>query len=126
MSATTAAPPQVNPMKKPGYEDRTAEKQRIRITLTSTKVKALEKVCEDLIRGAKDKDLKVKGPVRLPTRTLRITTRKSPCGEGTNTWDRFEMRIHKRLIDLESSTDIVKQITSISIEPGVVVEVTIM
>ena len=113
-------------MKKPGYEDRTAEKQRIRITLTSTKVKALEKVCEDLIRGAKDKDLKVKGPVRLPTRTLRITTRKSPCGEGTNTWDRFEMRIHKRLIDLESSTDIVKQITSISIEPGVVVEVTIM
>jgi hypothetical protein len=49
-------------------------------------------VCADLIKGAKDKDLKVKGPVRMPTRTLRITTRKSPCGEGTNTWDSFEMR----------------------------------
>lgn len=35
------------------------------------------------------------------------------------------MRIHKRLIDLTSSTDIVKQITSISIEPGVIVEVSI-
>ena len=46
-------------------------------------------------------------------------------GAGTNTWDRFEMRIHKRLIDLHSPSEIVKQITSISIEPGVEVEVTI-
>ena len=35
------------------------------------------------------------------------------------------LRIHKRLIDLHSPADVVKQITSISIEPGVEVEVTI-
>merc|ERR1712054_269648 len=106
-------------------EDASVKVHRIRITLTSRNVKNLEKVCADLIKGAKDKRLKVKGPVRLPTKVLRITTRKSPCGEGTNTWDRFEMRIHKRLIDLHSPSEIVKQITSISIEPGVEVEVTI-
>ncbi|XP_041046122.1 40S ribosomal protein S20-like [Carcharodon carcharias] len=83
------------------------------------------KVCADLIRGAKEKNLKVKGPVRMPTKTLRITTRKTPCDEGSKTWDRFQMRIHKRLIDLHSPSEIVKQITSISIEPGVEVEVTI-
>jgi small subunit ribosomal protein S20e len=44
---------------------------------------------------------------------------------GTNTWDRFEMRIHKRVIDLVSTPEVVKQITSITIEPGVEVEVTI-
>ena len=82
-------------------------------------------VCADLIRGAKEKQLKVKGPVRMPTKTLRLTVRKAPCGNGTNTFDRFEMRIHKRLIDLHSPADVVKQITSISIEPGVEVEVTI-
>ena len=49
-------------------------------------------VCADLVRGAKDKHLKIKGPVRMPTKRLLITTRKSPCGEGTNTWDRFELR----------------------------------
>ena len=65
---------------------------RIRITLTSKNVKSLEKVCADLIKGAKDKELKVKGPVRMPTKTLRITTRKTPCGEGSKTWDRFQMR----------------------------------
>mmetsp|Transcript_102976 Transcript_102976/g.143438 ORF Transcript_102976/g.143438 Transcript_102976/m.143438 type:complete len:123 (-) Transcript_102976:124-492(-) len=98
---------------------------KIRITLTSRNVSALEKVCGELIKGAKDQKLRVKGPVRIPTKVLRITTRKSPCGEGTNTWDRYEMRIHKRLIDLHSPSEIVKQITSINIEPGVEVEVTV-
>jgi small subunit ribosomal protein S20e len=50
---------------------------------------------------------------------------KSPCGEGTTTWDCFEMRIHKRVIDLYSPSDVVKQITSINIEPGVEVEVAV-
>ena len=61
---------------------------------------------------SKDKQLRVKGPVRLPTKVLTHTTRKSPCGEGSKTWDRFEMRIHKRLIDLHSPSEIVKQIVS--------------
>lgn len=67
-------------------------------------------VCRDLKNAALDKNLSVSGPVRLPTKTLRITTRKSPCGEGTNTWDRFEMRIHKRLIDLHTPSEMVRQI----------------
>jgi len=103
----------------------TAAIHRIRITLNSRDVKAVEKVCADLVRGAKDKGLKVKGPVRMPTKTLRITTRKSPCGNGTETFDRFEMRIHKRLIDLHSPVDVVKSLTSLTIENGVDVEVTI-
>lgn len=96
-------------------------------------------------RKAESNGNKVRGPVRLPTKTLHITTRKSPCGEGTNTWDRFQMRIHKRVIDLVSTSDIVRQIvsdfsscaaqtgltllassqTSIAIAPGVEVEVMI-
>ncbi|KAL6061191.1 hypothetical protein STEG23_011267, partial [Scotinomys teguina] len=87
---------------------------RIRITLTSCNMKSSEKVCADLIKDAKETNLKVKGPVRMPTKTLRITTRKTPCGEGSKTWDH-----------LHSPSKIVKQITSISIEPGVEVEVTV-
>ncbi|KZV41062.1 hypothetical protein F511_14038 [Dorcoceras hygrometricum] len=100
---------------KPGLEEPLEQIHKIRITLSSKNVKNLEK----------GKKLRVKGPVRFPTKVLNITTRKSPCGEGTNTWDRFELRVHKRVIDLFSSPDVVKQITSITIEPGVEVEVTI-
>lgn len=114
----------MQPMKKEDPES-TAQMHRIRITLSSLNVKSLEKVCADVIKGAKEKNLKVKGPVRMPTKTLRITTRKTPCGEGSKTWDRFQMRIHKRVIDLHSPSEIVKQIASIYIEPGVEVEVTI-
>ncbi|CAO2614097.1 40S ribosomal protein S20, partial [Lemmus lemmus] len=72
-----------------------------------------ERVCRpDQRRQGEDPE--VKGPVHMPTKTLRITTRKTPCGEGSKTWDRFQMRI----IDLHSPSEIVKQFTSISIEPG--------
>ena len=111
------------PVKKAATEK--VAMNRIRITLTSREVRNLEKVCKDLIDRAKSQDIRVRGPVRMPTRTLRITTRRTPCGEGSKTWDRFQMRIHKRVIDLESSTEVVRQITSISIEPGVDVEVTV-
>jgi len=111
--------------KKEVTEESAPVVHRIRITLTSRNVRNIEKVCADLKKGALDKKLDVSGPVRLPTKRLRITTRKAPSGEGTNTWDRFEMRIHKRLIDLHAPSEVVKQITSISIEPGVEVDVTI-
>ncbi|OAA56552.1 40S ribosomal protein s20 [Niveomyces insectorum RCEF 264] len=87
---------------------------RIRITLSSRKVQSLERVCTELIERARSKDLTVKGPVRLPT----------PCGEGSKTWDMYELRIHKRLIDLHAPTEVVKSVI-VNIEAGVEVEVTI-
>jgi small subunit ribosomal protein S20e len=111
---------------KPGLEESVASKAfRIRMTLTSTKVKALEQACVDLLNQAKKFQSPVKGPIRIPTKVLRITTRKTPCGEGSKTWDRFEMRIHKRVIDLNCTMEAMKQITAIKIESGVDVEVTV-
>jgi len=69
-----------------------AKIHKIRITLTSRKVSSLEKVCQELIDRSKSKDLSVKGPVRMPTKNLKISTRKTPCGEGSKTWDMYEMR----------------------------------
>ncbi|ELW71333.1 40S ribosomal protein S20 [Tupaia chinensis] len=66
----------------------------IRITLTRPKAKALEKSGADWIRGLKEKNLKVKGPGRTPTKTSRITTRRIPC-EGSKTRAHFRRRVHK-------------------------------
>ena len=110
---------------KPEKQVGDGTERRIRITLTSQNVASLEKVCTQLINSAKDRELPVKGPIRMPTKVLRITTRKTPCGEGSKTWDRYQMRIHKRLINMQSPSDVLHQVTSISIEPGVDVEVTI-
>jgi len=69
---------------------------RIRITLTSRNVKSLEKVCSDLISGAKEKELHVAGPVRLPTRTLRLLeggddTAGSPHRARISQFELFEL-----------------------------------
>ncbi|KAF5394903.1 hypothetical protein P879_07947 [Paragonimus westermani] len=97
----------------------------VRITLTAASVKPLEVVSNDLITRAKDRNLRVKGPVRMPTKVLRITTRKTPCGEGSKTWDRFQMRIHKRVIDLLSTSEIAQQLSHINLETGVYCDVKV-
>eukprot|EP00770_Monocercomonoides_exilis_P011094 MONOS_11042.1-p1 / transcript=MONOS_11042.1 / gene=MONOS_11042 / organism=Monocercomonoides_exilis_PA203 / gene_product=40S ribosomal protein S20-1 / transcript_product=40S ribosomal protein S20-1 / location=Mono_scaffold00531:29070-29602(+) / protein_length=134 / sequence_SO=supercontig / SO=protein_coding / is_pseudo=false len=101
---------------------------KIRVTLTGRNHKHLEKVASDLLERAKSNPTKpkVKGPVRMPTKVLRITTRKTPCGEGSKTWDRFEMRIHKRVIELFTNVDTVKDIINVNIEPGVDIDVALI
>lgn len=85
--------------------------------------KSVEKVCAYLIRGTKEKNLKVKGQFRYLPR-LRITTRKT-CSDGSKTWDHSQKRIHKQLTDLHSPSEIIKQIICISIAPGLKIKVTI-
>ena len=68
--------------------------------------------CRDVISQAGKKSVQVRGPARMPTKTLRITTRKTPCGEGSKTWDRYEMRIHKRVIDFTCSMAAMREIVS--------------
>jgi small subunit ribosomal protein S20e len=43
----------------------------------------------------------------MPTKKLKLIVRKSPCGEGTNTFDRWQMRVHKRILDLHSASEMV-------------------
>mmetsp|Transcript_26050 Transcript_26050/g.30190 ORF Transcript_26050/g.30190 Transcript_26050/m.30190 type:complete len:119 (+) Transcript_26050:40-396(+) len=112
-------------IKKDVKGEELTQTHRIRITLSGRNGKAIEKVCSDLLGRSKEQSIKVRGPVRMPTRTLKITTRKTPCGNGTNTWDVYEMKIYKRVIDLYATQDVVKTITSINMEAGVDVEVTV-
>lgn len=101
--------------------------QKIRFFITSTDVEALENskrhlVASKLIQSAKKENLKTYGPVRHPTKILKITTRRSPCGNGTATFDRFELRIHKRVVTLICPTEFLKKVTDLNIAAGVEVE----
>merc|ERR1711904_418797 len=101
------------------------EIMRIRVQLKGRAVSHLEDACNEMITRAKNKGYETRGPVRIPTKILRITTRKSPCGEGTNTWDRYEMRIHKRVIDIMCPSSVVKDITTFKIDSSVDVDLIV-
>merc|ERR1711935_315982 len=107
-------------------EEQFEETQRIRMTLKGRDVKALEFACSEIVSRSKNKGFEIKGPVRIPTKTLRVTVRKSPCGEGTNTWDRYEMRIHKRVIDIFCPSSVVKDITTFKIDASVDVNLIVL
>ena len=52
----------------------------------------------------------ITGPIPMPTKKLKITTRRSPDGEGKASFERYQMRIHKRLIDLEINERVLRKI----------------
>ena len=91
----------------------------IRIILKSQETKNLEYVANNIVKLAKEKNYKVKGPRYMPNKHLSLTVRKSPCGEGTNTFDAYEMKIHTRIIDIKCSANNVAEITKFKIRPGV-------
>ncbi len=96
---------------------------KVRIKLNSTDINMLNNICESIREIAKKSGITIVGPVPLPTQKLKITTRKSPCGSGTATFDNYEMRIHKRLIDLPANEKILHHIVRMQIPKSVNVKI---
>ncbi len=100
--------------------------QKARIRLTSVDYKKLDQVCREIKEISEKVGVKVSGPIPLPTKRIMVPTRKSPCGEGTKTWDRWELRIHKRLIEVEASERLMKRIMRIHVPDDVYIEISLV
>ncbi|HKL24555.1 MAG TPA: 30S ribosomal protein S10 [Candidatus Nanoarchaeia archaeon] len=96
---------------------------KVRIKLNSTDIEMLNYICKSVKDIATKAGINVSGPVPLPTKKLKVTTRKSPCGDGTSTFDRYEMRIHKRLIDLPANEKILHHIMRMKIPKNVNIKI---
>ena len=96
---------------------------RVRIKLNSIDIEMLNEICDSIKEIAKGAGVVLRGPVPLPTKRLKITTRKSPCGSGTATFDRLEMRIHKRLIDLPANEKVLHHIMRMKIPKSVNIKI---
>ena len=97
--------------------------QRARIKLSGTDHKKLEDLCAQLREIAQKTGVDMVGPIPLPTRRLRVPVRKSPSGDGTATWERWEMRVHKRLIDIGADERTMRQIMRVRVPSGVNIEI---
>ena len=95
----------------------------VRIKLTSTSVKDLNEVCEEIKRIAQKTGVRIRGPIPLPTKRLVVTVRRAPSGQGTHTFDHWEMRIHKRLIDMDADERAMRQLMRVRVPPNVRIEV---
>ncbi len=96
---------------------------KVRIKLNSIDIEMINNICESIKDIAKKAGIAISGPVPLPTKRLKITTRKSPCGNGTATFDNFEMRIHRRLIDLPANEKVLHHIMRMQIPKNVNIKI---
>ncbi len=99
---------------------------KARIKLASTDINKINQTCQFIEDVVEKTGVKMRGPIPLPTKKLRITTRKSPCGNGTETWDRFEMRIHKRLIDLDADERTLRLVMKVPVPDGLNIEIEML
>jgi len=97
--------------------------QKARIKLASIDIDKLNKTCQYIKDIAEKTGVDMRGPIPLPTKKLKVTTRKCPCGDGKATWERYEMRVHKRLIDLGLDERALRLVMRVPIPEGLNIEI---
>ena len=96
---------------------------RIRIKIRAYDNKIIDQSTKTIIETAKKSGAKISGPVPLPTEKNRYTVMKSPFVHK-NARDQYEIRTHKRLIDiLEPTAKTIDVLSNLNLPAGVDVEI---
>jgi small subunit ribosomal protein S10 len=99
---------------------------KARIKLYSTDLDKLNSVCSQITEIADKVKVKFAGPINLPTKFLKVATRRSPDGEGSETYERWEMRIHKRMIDIDADERALHLVMRVPIPQDVNIEIQVI
>ena len=99
--------------------------QPARVKLTSISLKKLGGVCTEIMNIGQKTGVSVKGPIPLPVKRLNVVTRKSPCGSGTETYEKWEMKIHRRIIDINADDKAIRQLMRLKIPDNVYIELSL-
>lgn len=98
-------------------------KQKIRITLKAFDHTLIDKVVKMIIDTAERSGAIIAGPIPLPTKIKKFTVNKSTF-VAKDSREQFEMRIHKRLIDLrETTATTIDSLSNLSLPAGVDIEI---
>jgi len=98
-------------------------RQRIRIRLKAYDHKSLDQAAQQIVEAAERTGAQVAGPIPLPTKIEKFTVIRSPFIDKDSR-EQFEMRTHKRLIDvLEPSPRTVDALMRLNLASGVDIEI---
>ena len=101
------------------------QKQLIRIKLKAFDYRLIDLSAQEIVRAAKRTGAQVRGPVPLPTRKEHYTVLTSPHVDK-DARDQYEIRTHKRLLDIVSPTDkTVDALSKLDLSAGVEVKITL-
>lgn len=94
-----------------------------RVKLSSPDIELLNKISNTVIDMAQKTGIKHSGIIPLPTKKMVIPVRKSVCGGGTETYEKWQMRVHKRIIDINSDERLLKRLMHLELPDEVYIEI---
>jgi small subunit ribosomal protein S10 len=98
-------------------------KQKIRIRLKGFDHKLIDQAAEQIVAAVERTGAVVSGPVPLPTRIERFSVIRSPFIDK-NSQEQFEIRTHKRLIDIiETTSKTIDALTALNLPGGVEIDI---
>jgi small subunit ribosomal protein S10 len=99
--------------------------QKIRIKLKAYDHASLDQSADEIVKTAQRTGARISGPVPLPTRRSIYTVNRSPHIDKKSR-EQFEVRVHKRLIDIyESNTQTVDSLMKLDLPAGVDIEIQV-
>lgn len=98
---------------------------KARIKLESQVFTDLDAVCSQIRDIAQKAGVQIRGPIPLPTKRMKISTRKTPCGDGSDTYEKWELRVHKRLIEIQADDRVLREVLRIRVPSSVNMELNL-
>lgn len=96
---------------------------KVRVTLRAYDAEVIDQSAKSIVQAVQKVGAKVLGPIPLPTKINKITVLRSPH-VNKKSREQFEMRTHKRLIDiLDPSSDVMDSLMKLELPAGVEVKV---
>ncbi|MFO1489696.1 MAG: 30S ribosomal protein S10 [Kiritimatiellia bacterium] len=97
--------------------------QKIRIKLRAFDHRVLDQSAHDIVETAKRTGARVAGPIPMPTRIERFTMNRSPHADKKS-MEAFEIRTHKRLLDIiEPTSKTVDELKKLNLPAGVDIQI---
>jgi small subunit ribosomal protein S10 len=96
------------------------------IKLVSTIPKDVDSIAKQIKDIATGINAKCVGPIPLPRRILSLTTRKTPAADGSHTYERWEMRVSKRLIIIDGTDQALKQVMRIKVPDTLQIKISLL
>ena len=101
------------------------EGQRIRIRLKGYDYRVIDQSASDIVNTAKRSGARIAGPVPLPTKIEKVSVNRSPHVDK-KAMDQFEIRTHKRLIDIvEPTAQTVDELKKLNLPAGVDITINV-
>jgi small subunit ribosomal protein S10 len=123
---TAATKPKSGAKSKVTRAEENAEVGKLRIRVSAYENKILDASVKQIVDTAMRADATIQGPIPLPTEIKKYTVNRSSFVHK-NAREQFEMRVHKRLIDvLNPSPKIIESMTNLNLPSGVNIDVKLV